>query len=72
MSFTPRQMKSQNKELQLTTIPYVSKFQRTFTNEEISSVSKKLDFDQFDNQVIKPNTILKMNSLPFKGIGQIR
>ncbi|CAD8060938.1 unnamed protein product [Paramecium sonneborni] len=72
MSFTPRQIKSQNKELYLTSIPYNSKFQRTFTNEEMSSVSKKLDFDQFDNQVLKPNTIMKMNSVPIKGISQIR
>ncbi|CAD8139442.1 unnamed protein product [Paramecium octaurelia] len=71
MSSTPRQIKSLNKELYLTSIPYNSKFQRTFTNEEMSSVSKKLDFDQFDNQVSKSN-LLKMNSLPLKGISQIR
>ncbi|CAD8044871.1 unnamed protein product [Paramecium primaurelia] len=68
MSFTPRQVKSLNKDLYLTSIPYNNKFQRTFTNEEISSVSKKLDFDQFDNQVQKPTSVLKMNSLPLKGI----
>ncbi|CAD8135713.1 unnamed protein product [Paramecium pentaurelia] len=72
MSYTPRQIKSLNKELYLTSIPYNSKFQRTFTNEEMSSVSKKLDFDQFDNQVQKPNSVLKMNSIPLKGISQLR
>ncbi|CAD8130932.1 unnamed protein product [Paramecium sonneborni] len=40
MSFTPRQIKSQNKELYLTSIPYNRKLQRTFTNEEMSSVPK--------------------------------
>ncbi|CAD8133381.1 unnamed protein product [Paramecium octaurelia] len=72
MSFTPRKVKSLNKELYLTSILYNSKFQRTFTNEEISSVSKKLDFDQFDNQIQNPTSVLKMNSLPHKGISQIR
>ncbi|CAD8042983.1 unnamed protein product [Paramecium primaurelia] len=72
MSYTPRQIKSLNKELYLTSIPYNSKFQRTFTNEEMSSVSKKLDFDQFDNQVQKQNSVLKMNSIPLKGISQLR
>ncbi|CAD8178946.1 unnamed protein product [Paramecium octaurelia] len=70
MSFTPP--KSSNKFQQMISLPFVDKFQKTFSDVEIQCVQRKLDFGEMDLQQKKSIGTFRISKIHKPTIGKLR
>ncbi|CAD8074377.1 unnamed protein product [Paramecium primaurelia] len=70
MSFTPP--KSSSKFQQMINLPFVDKFQKTFSDVEMQCVQRKLDFGEMDLQSKKSINTFRINKIHKPTIGKLR